>query len=42
MVSLRPLVEHPAVEVGDYIYYDHPTRAEHFAEDAILYAFGLE
>src|SRR5581483_11243897 len=31
VVFLRPLVEHPAVEVGDYTYYDHPTRAEHFA-----------
>ena len=31
-----------AVEVGDYTYYDHPTRAEHFAEDAVLYAFGPE
>lgn len=42
VVFLRPLVEHPAVEVGDYTYYDHPTRAEHFVEDAVLYAFGSE
>lgn len=42
VVFLRPLVHHPAVEVGDYTYYDHPTRAEHFAEDAVLYAFGPE
>ncbi len=42
VVFLRPLVEHPAVEVGEYTYYDHPTRAEHFAEDAVLYAFGSE
>jgi virginiamycin A acetyltransferase len=42
VVFLRPLVEHPAVEVGDYSYYDHPTRAEHFVEDAVLYAFGPE
>jgi virginiamycin A acetyltransferase len=42
VVFLRPLVVHPAVEVGDFTYYDHPTRAEHFAEDAVLYAFGPE
>ena len=42
VVFLKPLVEHPAVEVGDYTYYDHPTRAEHFVEDAVLYAFGPE
>jgi virginiamycin A acetyltransferase len=42
VVFLRPLVKHPAVEVGDYTYYDHPTRAEHFAEDAVFYAFGPE
>lgn len=42
VVFLRPLVKHPAVEVGEYTYYDHPTRAEHFAEDAVLYAFGPE
>ena len=42
VVFLRPLVEHPAIDVGDYTYYDHPTRAEHFAEDAVLYAFGPE
>jgi virginiamycin A acetyltransferase len=41
-VFLRPLVDHPAVEVGEYTYYDHPSRAEHFAEDAVLYAFGPE
>lgn len=42
VVFLRPLVEHPAIEVGDYTYYDHPTRAEYFAEDAVLYAIGPE
>ncbi|MGB0098393.1 MAG: CatB-related O-acetyltransferase [Solirubrobacteraceae bacterium] len=42
VVFLRPLVRHPAIEVGAYTYYDHPTRAEHFDEDAILYAFGPE
>ena len=40
VVFLRPLVKRPAIEVGEYTYYDHPTRAEHFAEDAVLYAFG--
>ena len=42
VVFLKPVVEHPAIDVGDYTYYDHPTRAEHFAEDAVLYAFGPE
>ena len=42
VVFLRPLVEHPAVDVGDYSYYDHPTRAEQFVEDAVLYPFGPE
>jgi virginiamycin A acetyltransferase len=42
VVFLRPLVKHPSVEVGEYTYYDHPTRAEQFVEDAVLYAFGPE
>lgn len=42
VVFLRPLVSHPAVEIGEYTYYDHPTRAERFEEDAVLYAFGPE
>ena len=42
MVSLRPLIDHPNVEVGEYTYYDHPHRAERFVEDAVLYAFGPE
>ncbi len=42
VVFLKPLVQLPNVEVGDYTYYDHPTRALHFEEDAVLYAFGPE
>jgi virginiamycin A acetyltransferase len=42
VVFLRPLVRNPKVEVGEYTYYDHPERASHFEEDAVLYAFGPE
>lgn len=42
VVYLAPLVDHPKVQVGDYTYYDHPERADRFAEDAVLYAFGPE
>jgi virginiamycin A acetyltransferase len=42
VVFLRPLVSDPRIEVGAYTYYDHPERAPHFEEDAVLYAFGPE
>ena len=42
VVYLAPLIDHPKVKVGDYTYYDHPERAERFADDAVLYAFGPE
>jgi len=42
VVFLRPLLDDPRVEVGEYTYYDHPTRARRFREDAVLYAFGPE
>ena len=42
VVFLRPLVRSPKVEVGEYTYYDHPERALHFEDDAVLYAFGPE
>lgn len=42
VVFLRPLVRSPQLEIGEFTYYDHPERALHFEEDAVLYAFGPE
>jgi virginiamycin A acetyltransferase len=42
VVFLKPLVQRPTIEVGDYTYYDHPDRALDFERDAVLYAFGPE
>ena len=42
VVFLRPLVRSPAIDVGDFTYYDHPERATEFENDAVLYAFGPE
>jgi virginiamycin A acetyltransferase len=42
VVFLRPLVQSPRIDVGEYTYYDHPDRAERFEQDAVLYAFGPE
>jgi virginiamycin A acetyltransferase len=42
VVFLKPLVQQPNVEVGDYTYYDHPEHADAFERDAVLYGFGPE
>jgi virginiamycin A acetyltransferase len=42
VVFLKPLVENPNVEVGDYTYYDHPDDPLAFEREAVLYAFGPE
>jgi virginiamycin A acetyltransferase len=42
VVFLKPLVDDSRVEVGEYTYYDHPERALHFEQDAVLYGFGPE
>lgn len=42
VVFLKPLVDHPNVEVGEWSYYDHHERATEFVNDAVLYAFGPE
>ena len=42
VVFLKPLIQNPRVEVGDYTYYDHPEDATAFERDAVLYAFGPE
>lgn len=36
---LKPLVNSPSVEIGDYTYYDHPEGPEKFCERAILYHY---
>jgi virginiamycin A acetyltransferase len=42
VVFLKPIVQHPHIEVGAYTYYDDPDGPEAFAEKAVLYAFGPE
>jgi virginiamycin A acetyltransferase len=42
VVFLKPLVENPNVEVGEYTYYDDPDDPLAFERDAVLYAFGPE
>src|SRR3954469_9120017 len=42
VVFLRPLVQSPNVEVGEYTYYDSPGDPLAFEREAVLYAFGPE
>lgn len=36
---LKPLVDHPMIEIGDYTYYDDPAGPEHFVENCVRYHF---
>ena len=38
---LKPLVDHPQIEIGEYTYYDDPDGPEHFVERCVghLYPF---
>ena len=36
---LRPVVDDPLIEVGDYTYYDDPDGPETFAERCVLYHY---
>ena len=36
---LKPLVDDPQIEIGDFTYYDDPDGPEHFAERCILYKY---
>lgn len=36
---LRPLVDRPNVEIGEFTYYDDPDGPEHFAERCILHHY---
>ena len=41
LAFLKPLVDHPQIEVGEFSYYDDPGGPEHFVERAVghLYPF---
>ncbi len=36
---LKPLVDHPMVEIGEYTYYDDPDGPEHFLANCVHYHF---
>lgn len=36
---LKPVVDHPMVEIGDYTYYDDPAGPEHFLHNCVRYHF---
>jgi virginiamycin A acetyltransferase len=42
VVFLRPLVQGPKIEVGEYSYYDSYDDPLAFERDAVLYGFGPE
>lgn len=38
---IKPLIDRPNIEVGDYTYYDDPAGPEHFVEKCVLYHFDF-
>jgi virginiamycin A acetyltransferase len=42
VVFLRPVVNDPRIEVGEYTYYDDPDDALAFERNAFLYGYGPE
>jgi virginiamycin A acetyltransferase len=42
VVLLKPLVNSPNIEVGDYTYYDDPDDATQFERRNVLYSYGEE
>ena len=42
VVFLRPLVQSPTIDVGEYTYYDSYDDPLAFERDAVLYGFGPE
>ncbi len=42
VVFLKPLIDSPLIEVGEYSYYDDPDYAEDFASRNVLYHYGPE
>ena len=38
---LKPLVDRPNIEIGDYTYYDDPAGPESFADQCVLYHYDF-
>jgi len=38
---LKPLVDRPNIEIGDYTYYDDPDGPERFADKCVLYHYDF-
>ncbi|MEO1199892.1 MAG: CatB-related O-acetyltransferase [Pseudomonadota bacterium] len=38
---LKPLIDHPKIEIGDYTYYDDPDGPERFIERCVRYHFDF-
>lgn len=38
---LKPIVDHPLIEIGDYTYYDDPDGPERFVERCVRYHFDF-
>jgi len=36
---LKPVIDHPMIEVGEYTYYDDPDGPEHFVDACVKYHF---
>lgn len=41
IVFLKPLVQNPFIEIGDYTYYDDPDGAEDFERHNVLYHYDF-
>lgn len=42
VVFLKPLIDSPKIEVGDYTYYDDPDDPTGFEQNNVLYGYGPE
>ena len=40
VVLLKPLIDNPLIEVGEYTYYDDPEFAEEFETRNVLHHYG--
>ncbi len=38
---LKPIIDHPMIEIGDYTYYDDPQGPEHFVEKCVRYHYDF-
>jgi len=39
LAFLKPVIDHPMVEIGDYTYYDDPDGPENFLQNCVRYHF---